>query len=173
MPNKMEELGEKGAGKVKGAVAAVKGLTGVFNTLAQQHGEASALLKQAKAAGDSKKRIDLWLKIRTELLSHERAELKVVYPALREHKGLEQIAEEHQNEASELERRIMELDGIDPASGTWKAKLTALIDLVQHHVDEEENEWFPEAVDVIPDAESKELEGRFLAQKEAIVEQLR
>jgi iron-sulfur cluster repair protein YtfE (RIC family) len=172
MPNKMEEFGGKAAGQLKGAVGVVKGFTGIFKTLVQQHGEVSALLSRAKAADEPEKRLDLWSKIRIELLSHERAEMRVLYPELKQHEATRQIAEEHDDEASELEESIQELDSIDAASDDWTQKLEGLIDLVKNHVDDEENEWFPEAKDVIGKELADELNDRFLAQKEAVVEEL-
>jgi hypothetical protein len=172
MPNKMEEAAGKVMGIAKEVKATFKGQTGVFKTLAEQHGEVSALLKRAASAEKVEKRLDLWSKIRQELISHERGELGVVYPAFRDRAELREIAEHHDQEAGQLEAAITQLDAIDPSTDQWHEKLEALIELVQHHVDEEENEWFPEAAKVITGEEAKDLEGRFLALKESIAEQV-
>jgi hypothetical protein len=168
----MEEFGEKGLGKARGLKAAVKGLRGVFRTLAEEHGEVSAILNRAKAAKEPEKRLDLWSKVRMELLSHERGETNVVYPEFKKNAQLAHIADEHEKEASDIEARIKELDGIDTASEIWDAKLDDLIKLVKQHVDEEENGYFPEAMNVLGKDEAEELNGRFIAAKEAAQEQL-
>ena len=113
MPNRMEEMASKAMGKAKEGKAAATGLTGVFRTLAEQHGEVSALLKRAKSSDDPARRTELWQKIRVELLSHERAEMREVYPVLREYAETRTLAEHHDREAKELESMISRLDGTD------------------------------------------------------------
>lgn len=165
MPNSFEKLTSKAAGKAKGAAAALKGLTGVFNLLAQQHAEASALLTRARASTDPEKRRDLWSKIRAELLSHEKGERQVVYPELRRFPETQLIADEHDREAGELEMKIHQVDGADPASDAWAVKLDELIAFLQQHVDEEENEFFPKAIDVLGDEAARDLTPRFMSAK--------
>ncbi len=167
MPNPFEELGAKGAGALKQAQGALKGLHGVFNTLVKEHGEVSMLLERTKLSNDPEKRLDLWSKIRMELLSHEQGELEVVYPAYRQHAQLRQYAEEHEAEAGALQALISELDGIDTASDAWLPRFEALVQLVKSHVDEEENIFFPEAAKIFSKEESDELDQRYLANKES------
>jgi len=172
MPNPLEEIGAKGVGAAKATLARIKGISGVFKTLVEQHGEVSTMLMRLKASQNPEKRLDLWSKIRVELLSHERGELSVVYPALRDFEQTRQFAEEHDGQASELETTIAELDAIDTASDMFASKLDELIALVQQHVDTEENEYFPTAVDVVGKDLAQELDGRFLAKKEQVLEEL-
>jgi len=101
MPNRMEEMASKAMGKAKEGKAAASGLTGVFRTLAKQHGEVSALLKRAKSSDDPEKRAELWQEIRVELLSHERGEMREVYPVLRKYPEIRPLAEHHDREAVE------------------------------------------------------------------------
>ena len=39
---------------------------------------------------------------------------------------------------------VMELVGMKPDAERFTAKTTVLIENVRHHIDEEENEWFPQ-----------------------------
>jgi hemerythrin-like domain-containing protein len=173
MANRMEEIGKKGAGQLKGAIAALKGETGIFRTLVQQHGEVSVMLKRLKGTDDANKRLELWAELRSELLSHDRAETRVLYPELKNIEKTKLMAEQHDQEASQLEALIFKLDGIDTGSDEWPVQINALMDLVSHHIDEEEKEWFPEAMDALGKDRADELNDRFLAQKEAVVEELR
>jgi len=167
MPNPFEEAASKGMGAVKAVKGAIQGLHGVFNTLVQQHGEVSALLQRASLSDDSEKRLELWSKIRMELLSHEQAELEVLYPEYRQHEELRYYAEAHEKEAGELEALISELDGIDCGASEWKPKLEQLIRTVKAHVDDEETRFFPEAAKIFTREQADELDRRFLANKEA------
>lgn len=172
MTNRIDELASKTMGKVKQAKAMATGLSGVFRTLAEQHGEVSALLKRAKAADDPEKRSELWRTIRVELLSHERAEMREVYPVLRRYPETRSLAEHHDEEANELESMIMRLDGISTASQEWSDLLSKIADSVVHHASEEENEIFPKAQETIGKPEAESLDSRFLQAKQEVMNQL-
>jgi hemerythrin superfamily protein len=153
-------------GVVKGVKATLEGMTGVFKTLMEQHGEASTMLKRAER--DEGKRNELWPKIRRELLSHERGEMRVVYPELRLHDETRGFAEQHDREAGELEAAIGALD--KTAVGEWDRPLEELIELVDAHVALEENTIFPKAIEVLGKDRARELDDEFLAAKKSAME---
>ncbi len=168
MPNSMETKTAKAAAKVAAIGARAKGLTGVFNKLAEQHEEASVLLKRAEHEADPKQRADLWQTIRRNLLSHERAELNVVYPALKQDSSVSDIPRHHNEEVPELEAAIREVDAAGFDSPSWRQLIGQLRTLVEHHAAEEENEFFPRAEEALGKKASAELEGEFItAQKKA------
>ena len=144
------------------------GLHGVFATLAKQHAEVSALMKRVE--DDAEKRGDLWPTIRTELLSHERGELRVVYPELRMTAATRSLADQHEEEAKELEGLIEELDGTTIDSNMWGAKFQTLAKTVRQHAHEEEKEIFPQAQEVFGKIRTKALDAEFLAAKKQLAE---
>jgi hemerythrin superfamily protein len=162
----MDSIISKGAGAMKGAEARMHGLVGVFRVLSEQHGEVGALLKRVKR--DPAKRGELWPKIRQELVSHEQAELREIYPVLRGHDQTRALAERHETEASQLSALIDRIQGSPMASADWGALFDQLVDQVEQHVKEEEGQIFPRAQDVIGVALAKDLEPRFLATKKQI-----
>jgi hypothetical protein len=166
MPSRMDSIIAKGTGTVRAAEARLRGLVGVFKVLSEQHGEAGALLKRVKH--DPAKRAELWPKIRLELVSHEKAELREVYPVLREHDRTRALAERHEAEASQLSALIERIHATEMASAEWLQLFEQLIDQVEQHVTEEENDIFPKAQEVIGAARAKEIEPRFLAAKKQI-----
>lgn len=165
MPSRTDQMISKTKGALKAVKATAKGLGGVFRVLMVQHGEAAALLHRAKAHPD--KRIELWPTIRQELISHERAELSVLYPELRDLPGLHGLVDHHDREASELDSLIGRLHALDPRSAGWVTLFDDLIDLVERHVSEEESVIFPRANEALGAARSRELEDRFMAAKKA------
>jgi hemerythrin-like domain-containing protein len=144
MPNRMDSILSKGAGMMKGVKARLDGLHGVFRTLAEQHGEVSAMLKRLQDKPE--KRAELWPEIRRELMSHERAEMREIYPVLRQHPQTRALAEHHDQEAAELERLI---ERIDAQTVDWRTLYDELVDAVVHHANEDENEIFPKAQEAI------------------------
>ncbi|HEY0195721.1 MAG TPA: hemerythrin domain-containing protein [Kofleriaceae bacterium] len=170
MPTSIDKLISKGTGVAHSIDARLHGLTGVFRVLAEQHGEAGALLKRIKA--DPDKRTDLWPTVRQELTSHEKGELAEVYPVLRQFAETRELAEQHDREAGELSQLIEKIDQTSPSSGDWNRFFEQLVDMVEHHVEEEERDIFPRAQQVIGADRAKELEPRFLAAKKAAIAHL-
>ena len=79
------------------------------------------------------------------LTQHAFIEEEVFYPSVRaEVEGtlddvLEAVEEHHL-----VKVLISELENLDPTDETYKAKATVLMELVRHHVEEEEGEMFPQ-----------------------------
>lgn len=170
MPNPLENVAAKTAAKAANVAARAKGLTGVFAKLAEQHQEAAVLLKRAAGVDDVEKRRDLWATLRRELLSHERGELQVVYPALEGLPDTQDIVLRHADEADTLEAAITEIDIAGCSSPNWQAHLQRLIALVTKHVDEEESDFFPRAQEALGKDGARDLEGPFMAAKERVME---
>jgi hypothetical protein len=172
MPNPVENIAAKGAAKAAAIGARAKGLTGVFNKLAEQHKEAAMLLKRASSTDDIAKREDLWMTLRRELLSHERGEASIVYPALARHPATRNIAQQHDDEVPTLEAMIAEIDVAGCESPDWKSLITRLMMLIEHHAQEEENEFFPRAIEALGKDAAADLEHPFLAAKERAMESI-
>lgn len=163
MPNPMDSMISKGKGAMKSIEARLEGRQGIFRTLTQQHGEVSALLERVKR--DADKRRDLWPTIRTELLSHERAEMREVYPVLRQHAVLQMLAEHHDADAKEIEQMIGQLDVLAIDSDAWGIVFAELVDAVITHAAEEEQVIFPAAQEAIGEVLTEDLDRKFLAAK--------
>jgi len=149
--------------KTKGAEHAIKahhdGLVGVFTTLAKEHGEAAALMERVSA--DPSKRESLWPKIRIALATHEKGELKAVYPVLDRHATLKPLVAQHAEEAAELDKMIAHLDGTSIESDEWGSLFATLARAVVSHAAEEENDIFPAAMNAIGVDEAKRLDKAF------------
>ena len=167
MSNRMDEIISKTKGAAKAVKARVEGLVGIFALLAKQHTEAGSLMDAVKA--DKAKRAELWPKVRTALLTHERAEMRVLYPELRMHDELRALANSHDAEAAELERMIHDLDSVEMASDTWGNLFERLADTVVRHAAEEESEIFPKAQTILGKDRAKQLEPKFEQTQKALV----
>ena len=80
-----------------------------------------------------------------ELLTvHTYIENEVMYPRVRELlPDLEDDVLESYEEHHVADVLVMELSGMSPSDERFDAKTTVLIENVQHHMDEEEQDWFP------------------------------
>ncbi|MEO7733024.1 MAG: hemerythrin domain-containing protein [Kofleriaceae bacterium] len=156
----------KGAGVVEGVEARLHGLVGVFKTLSEQHGEAGALLKRVKS--DPDKRSELWPKIRQALVSHEKGELAEVYPVMREYAELRSFCDHHEAEAGQLSVQIERLQATAMSTETWTQLFDQLCEMVERHVQEEQNQIFPKAQEVIGAARAEQIGPLFLATQKQI-----
>lgn len=149
MPNRIENLAAGTMGALKDVKAGFKGLTGVFMHLMEEHGKVGALIKRVAMSSDDGVRAKLYPTIRTELLAHERGELRAVYPVLAEYSATSAIAASHARHASELEAAIAEVDALAFGDAGWRAAFERLADLVEQHVETEESEYFPKAQEAL------------------------
>ncbi|MFD5417036.1 hemerythrin domain-containing protein [Streptomyces sp. NPDC127069] len=80
-----------------------------------------------------------------ELTVHAWIEEQIFYPAAREAAPdttdhiLESIEEHHA-----VVWMLSEIKGMDPGDERFKAKMSVLMEQVRHHVEEEEQDWFPD-----------------------------
>lgn len=166
--NRIDPASAKTKGAPKEMQARTGGVTGVFALLTKQHGEARALF--GRAIEDASKREELWPKIRVALLTHERAEMRVLYPELRMHDSLRALANSHDAEAAELERMIHDLDAVELTSDVFGNLLKRLAETVVRHASEEEMDIFPKAQSAIGRERAQQLEPKFVATQKSLGE---
>lgn len=100
--------------------------------------------KESKKAGGVEKTAGLVAEIIQELTTHTFIEETIFYPAARE--GVPETTDEVLESVEEHHAvvwMLSELGGLDPSDETYKAKVTVLMENVRHHVEEEEQEFFP------------------------------
>jgi hemerythrin superfamily protein len=168
MPTRTDHAFSRGMGAAKAVKATLKGFTGVFKTLTEQHGQVMGLL--TRVTKDPAKRADLWPNIQIELISHERGELDAVYPELAKYEPTRAMASRHAREADELEAVIQAVENAPYDSDVWGARFEHLVDLVKRHVAEEEGEIFPVAQKTIGDQRARMLDQAFKAAKQAVLD---
>ena len=167
MPNKIEKAASEAMGVIKDVKAGLKGLTGVFRHLMEEHGKVTALIKRVSMSSDESVRANLFPTIRSELIGHEEGELRAVYPVLAEYPETSTIAEEHAKQAGELRQAIDELDRLPFSDAGWGPAFDRLATLVENHVSKEESDYFPKAQKVLGDERSKELLPAFESAKKS------
>jgi hemerythrin superfamily protein len=115
--------------------------------LKDDHKTVEKLFKKFEKAGDGAKKTKQKLveQITAELTKHTYIEETIFYPAARK---VVPATEDHVLESVEEHHIVVwllsELAKLDPSDETYDAKVTVLIENVRHHVEEEEQDWFPE-----------------------------
>ncbi|WP_331739695.1 hemerythrin domain-containing protein (plasmid) [Streptomyces goshikiensis] len=115
--------------------------------LRDDHKTVEKLFKRFEKTGDEDvaERRTIVDEVIEELTVHAWIEERIFYPAAREAAPettdhvLESIEEHHA-----VVWMLSELKNMDPADERFKAKMSVLMESVRHHVEEEEQEWFPD-----------------------------
>jgi hemerythrin superfamily protein len=141
----------------------------VFEVLSSEHKMVSALLEQIETAceeEDFERAASVFEVMNKKLTAHAKAEEQVVYPRFAsEGEELEDTVREAVEEHKLVEEKLMELTDIDASDPEWKAKFTVLKELVEHHVEDEEGEAFPEARKQLDKDDARALAREFLDAK--------
>lgn len=95
-----------------------------------------------------KKRTELLAKLEVELTLHTQLEEEILYPAFKEAGGKEQAIMYH--EAKEEHRAVdslvlPDLKNTDPGSLEFTGRVKVVKELLEHHIEEEEEEMFKQA----------------------------
>ena len=115
--------------------------------LKADHKEIRKLFADFEKAGDNAQATKRRLvdKIIELLTVHTYIENEVMYPRVRELlPDLEDDIDESYEEHHVADVLVMELANLTPDAERFDAKVTVLIENVRHHVEEEEEEWFPQ-----------------------------
>ncbi len=116
----------------------------VIDLLIADHNRVRGLISRYNQADADADRVVLASKIIDELQIHMVTEEKVFYRAVNDRTGeIGREVDEGVEEHRVAKTLIDEIERLKPASDQWVAKMTVLIESVEHHVDEEEEELFP------------------------------
>jgi hemerythrin superfamily protein len=114
--------------------------------LKEDHKRIRRLFKEFQQAGDNAKakKANLVNQILEELTVHTYLENEVMYPSVRKAlPDLEDDVLESYEEHHVADVLCMELAALTPDDERFDAKTTVLIESVTHHIEEEEQDWFP------------------------------
>ena len=102
-------------------------------------------------------RQQLFTELATELTVHAEIEEKLFYPAVKDAEPTHDLVLEAFEEHKQMKMVLADLEKADKGTEHWLAGLKVLMEDVQHHVGEEENELFPKVKKVLPNQELEDL----------------
>jgi hemerythrin superfamily protein len=121
--------------------------------LSKQHRKVEALFR--KLSGRAPDKQALAIELANELVAHMAIEQELFYPAVRAVNG--DLVLEAYEEHAIAELALKRLLGTDPEDDAYPARVTALKELIEHHVKEEEEELFPKCEKALGDERLQEL----------------
>lgn len=116
----------------------------IYEALKKDHQSVRALLSQLLQSDDDNKerREALVERIRDELIPHARAEEAVLYNSLREIESAKSLAAEGYTEHAAAEALLRTLQGAVKINMGWREVAVRLNNALEHHIREEETEYF-------------------------------
>ena len=138
----------------------------IFERLKADHDRNRELLDRIAATqGDSDERAQLFEAFRVEVTAHAASEEMSLYATMLSKPDLRDEAQHSVAEHKEIEDLLTELYEMDFGSTGWLTRFRTMKHRYLHHIDEEEEEMFPEAEQGLSAAKKKELIAIFEKEK--------
>jgi hemerythrin-like domain-containing protein len=139
--------------------------------LRQDHENIRAMLGQIEESQDTSTREQLIKEAMGELVLHETIEEEILYPALTEHPKTKELALEAYEEHGVVEALMAEMQDVGVEDETWMAKFTVMKENLEHHIQEEEDEMFPQAQQIFDQDELDDLGSRMERRRQQLLEE--
>lgn len=144
----------------------------LLDTLKQDHERIKEILTRIIETEDNAERGRLFKEFKMELVGHSRAEEKVLY------RRMEKADEESRDDALEgfVEHEVAETlaRSLETArqrtSPKWTARASVLKEVLEHHIEEEENEFFEQARKDFSEEELQRMDQEFQREKPKAIE---
>jgi hemerythrin superfamily protein len=142
-----------------------------LDLLKQQHEEVTKLFKQFKKLeeGSTAERRELFVMIADRLSAHATIEEQYFYPSIKA-ENTEELLREAVEEHLAVKRILADLLEMDPADENFNAKMTVIMENVEHHVEEEETELFKLVKKVLSEDQLLALGVQMMAEYEELLE---
>lgn len=126
------------------AVVTETGNRTIIDVIIEDHRELQQLFAQGRETTDPEQFQRIVSKTIAELVRHAIAEEQHLYPAFREHlNDGDELADHEIAEHSEAEETMKEMEGLDGSDPQLRAKFEQLVEVVTHHLEDEENDALP------------------------------
>jgi len=135
--------------------------------LKEDHKEIKKLFREFRKAESEKDQGRIVDRIIEALTVHTYIENECMYPEVRSLlPDLEEDVLESYEEHHVADVLVTELAGMKPGAERFEAKATVLIENVEHHIEEEEEEWFPKVREALGRKRLQEIGARMLELRE-------
>lgn len=138
----------------------------IFARLKEDHDNHRALLERLlETSGDSAEREELFVTLTKELKGHAAAEEQALYSTMMRKPPTTSETRHSVAEHHEIEEALNDLAATDMASGAWLTKLKTFDHDYRHHIDEEEEEHFPDFAKHLTDEDTEYMRKVFERRK--------
>ncbi|MXO90065.1 hemerythrin domain-containing protein [Pontixanthobacter aquaemixtae] len=140
----------------------------IFKTLKQDHNKHRELLdKIENTSGDSEERRELFEMFTKDVKSHAAAEEQAVYATMLRKPETTDETRHSVAEHQELDEALNDLAATDMSTGAWLQKFKQLKHDYLHHIEEEEEDHFPDFSEHLTSEDEKQMAEAFERRKSA------
>lgn len=141
-------------------------MTSIYTAIQNDHERHRSLLNTiADTEGDSEERESAWTEFYNDVKAHAAAEEETFYAKLMERTWGQDSARHSVHEHEQMDEIMEELREMDMSSPGWIQRFKTLKHDYEHHMDEEEDEVFGRAKEVISSEHNEEYGENFLKRK--------
>jgi len=126
--------------------------------LIEQHEEVKTLFKKIEKSSSRAEKTKLFEELAANLVAHDAIEREIFYPACKRAMGMTDLLGEALVEHGLVEFSVYQADQAGKDDFDFKCKV--LSEIVEHHVKEEEDEFFPKVEKALGKAKLEELGAR-------------
>ena len=143
----------------------------IYARIKQDHDHAREVMEKIKdtTARAEKTRLKLFGEFKLDMWAHHKVEEAVFYSFLRDDTSMSKDSYEALNEHHVANGLLEELDTFPGDSEEWGVKFGALSELIEHHIDEEEKDFFPKAKKLLSKEQANLMGSRFDARKKVVL----
>ncbi|MBL26265.1 MAG: hypothetical protein CMM50_01760 [Rhodospirillaceae bacterium] len=142
----------------------------ILEEIRRDHERAKALLETIVEGHDNDARLDAFKEFSSLISAHNQAETEILYRAMEKNEESRFIALEGEEEHDVADRLLESLKkSSSKTSDRWLARAKVLKELLEHHVEEEEDEAFDKAEEVFSREELEAMGGKFTARKKELM----
>ena len=141
-----------------------------FEMLEEDHEKVKKMLDELDDTTERgvKTREELFAKIKQEMLVHETLEEEILYPTLKEFDKTKEVSLEGYEEHHVVNEIMAELEQTPVDDEKWAAKFSVMKENIEHHIEEEEDEMFKKARQVLDKEQIDALGERMEARKKEL-----
>lgn len=139
----------------------------IFETIENDHDKHRKLLDALEqTSGDTQKRRELFEAFTKDVKSHAAAEEQALYATMMKEPSTTDETRHSVAEHQELDETLNDLAATDMSSPAWLAKFKTLAEEYRHHIEEEEEDHFPNFKKQLNNAERSRLGEKFDERKQ-------
>ena len=136
----------------------------IFQILRNDHQKVSSIMEQLNDADEQQKQ-QIFDQLQEELNNHMSLEEQYFYPRVEDIEQLADVIQDCLADHDDIRQILEQMNEQDIDSEEWQTNCQALEDTKDDHVDLEEQEVFPQVVELMESSELKELGEQILAEK--------